>query len=141
MDSNGHREGNYTISRSMTGLYSKSVASFLIPFCNLYLFGIAQYQFGIVRILFRNLVEKKTSSVEEGKLMCRINAFAYAIIIWGTIFLQGVCSFDAQRFTIAHFTCASLFFLCCLCCNNIRLIISDVMFIIVFGNTFHFVKY
>jgi len=107
-------QGNYTISRSMTGLYSKSVATFLIPFCNLYLFAIAQFQFSSVRILFRNLFDTGTSSLQEAKLICRINSLAYGIIIWGSIFLQGLACFDAQRFSKIHYTCASLFFLCCL---------------------------
>jgi len=106
--------GNYTISHSMTGLYSKTFALALIFLCNLYYFSISHYQFTIYKLLIGHLYEDNLLEEDKARSMWRINSLAYGIATWSAIFLQCICIFDAFRFNKAHLVFAGLFFLFCL---------------------------
>lgn len=107
-------DGNYTISHSMTGLYSKVFALLFIFLSNLYYFSISHYQFAVYRVLHRYLLTENQITKEEARKMWRINALAYGIATWSAVFLMCLTIFDAQRFNSAHLTFAGLFFLFCL---------------------------
>jgi len=107
-------DGNYTISHSMTGLYSKVFALLFIFLSNLYYFSISHYQFAVYRVLHRYLLTENQITKEEARKMWRINALAYGIATWSAVFLMCLTIFDAQRFNSTHLTFAGLFFLFCL---------------------------
>jgi len=103
-------DGDWTISHSMTGLYSKTSALLFIFFSNLYLLSITHYEFVVFKMMTRYLMYDKKITVEEGREIWKNNCLAYGVATWLSIILMCICIFDAQRFSILHFTFAMLFF-------------------------------
>jgi len=107
-------DGDFTISHSMTGLYSKSSALLMIFFSNLYLFSITHYEYVVFKMMTRYLMIDKKITNEEARSIWKNNGFAYGVATWLSILLMCICIFDAQRFPIPHFVFALSFFPACL---------------------------
>lgn len=107
-------DGDFTISHSMTGLYSKSSALVLIFFSNLYLFSITHYEYVVFKMMTRYLMVDKKITDEEARSIWKNNGFAYGVATWLSVLLMCICIFDAQRFGIPHVVFALSFFPACL---------------------------
>jgi len=106
--------GDWSISHSMTGLYSKSSALVFIFFSNLYLFSITHYQYVVYKIMTRYLMVDGKITKEEGRAIWKNNCVAYGVATWLSILLMFICIFDVQRFIIAHYVFSLSFFSSCL---------------------------
>jgi len=105
----GH--GDFTISHSMTGDYSKCFALFFMFICSLYYTSITHYQLVVFQCIEKNLIASGSITAKRLLRLRRYNQFAYTASNVLIISLLSLTIFDVRNFKVAHRVFAGIWFL------------------------------
>lgn len=103
-----------TISNTMTGSYSKTVALVLTFVANLHFISISHYQWVIFEIMANEMLETATITEWTHNQMKRTNNTAYVVGTLGAFSLQSIVIFDVDGFLVVHMAFACAFFISCM---------------------------